>query len=98
MGLFFLTSSRSGVRIPQLPHKTSKKFEVFFMSKNLRTLLQKSIKNSFRIKNRMFLDFFNSKISAFTITYFLTKKGRVNKVVSKLTFRVMLQHQSLELI
>ena len=30
MGLFFLTSRGSGVRIPQLPHKTSKKFEVFF--------------------------------------------------------------------
>jgi hypothetical protein len=30
------------------------------MPKNLRTLLQKSIKNLFRIKIRMFLDFLNS--------------------------------------
>ena len=29
MGLFFLTSRGSGVRIPQLPLQTSKKFEVF---------------------------------------------------------------------
>jgi len=32
------------------------------MSKNLRTLLQKSIKNLFRIQNSIFLDFLNLEI------------------------------------
>jgi hypothetical protein len=55
--LFFLTSRGSGVRIPQLPHQVPNISGLFFMSKNLRTLLQKSIKNLFRIHNSMFLDF-----------------------------------------
>ena len=50
---------RVGGSNPSTPTSSPEIFGTFFMSKNLRTLLQKSIKNLFRIQNSMFLDFFN---------------------------------------
>ena len=72
-GSFFPYKQPVGGSNPSTPTRNLEEIRGFFYAQNFENSESKSTKNLFRIKIKMFLDFFNSKISGYWGVFFRVK-------------------------